>query len=95
MLVCALKLSMGQLVKTFYQARRGQNYHAIYLVDDLAAELDPVNCAAIIQNLGATGDQCFFTAIEESSLSLVADLTESSGKFHVEHGKIRASYAAA
>ena len=94
MLVCALKLSMGQLVKAFYQARDGRNYHAIYLVDDLSAELDPINCAAIIRILGETGDQCFFTAIEESSLPLVADLTESSGKFHVEHGKIRASYAA-
>lgn len=94
MLVCALKLSMGQYIKTKYWSTGNQTYQTIYLIDDLAAELDPANCAKVVAHLDRTDDQCFFTAIEEASLSSVSELTESSGKFHVEHGKIRTSKAA-
>ena len=90
MLICALKLAMGQLIKSRYIEEQQSSYQSTYLIDDLAAELDSVNSEVIIQFLYETGDQCFFTAIEESSLKVVTDLTETSGKFHVEHGKIRA-----
>ncbi|MDO9520991.1 MAG: DNA replication/repair protein RecF [Pseudohongiella sp.] len=93
MLVCALKLSMGQFIKARY-SRSDEQYRSIYLIDDLAAELDHINCGLVIDYLWNTDDQCFFTAIEESALLKVAELTESSGKFHVEHGKISPSYAA-
>lgn len=94
MLVCALKFSMGHLIKSRYFSDGKRNYQSIYLVDDLAAELDSANCETVIKYLLETGDQCFFTAIDEISLPMVADLTESSVKFHVEHGKISASYTA-
>lgn len=94
MLVCALKLSMGEFIKSRYMAQSDHRYQTIYLVDDLAAELDSSNCRVVVNYLSDTGDQCFFTAIDDAALQTVADLTESSGKFHVEHGKIRASYAA-
>jgi DNA replication and repair protein RecF len=94
MLVCALKLSMGQFIKSHYLYGSGTIYRSIYLVDDLAAELDTSNCSLVVEFLNATKDQCFFTAIEKSALSKVTELTESSGKFHVEHGKIRASNTA-
>lgn len=93
MLVCALKFAMGELIKHRYSSANKQ-YKSVYLIDDLAAELDAGNCGSVITFLHDTGDQCFFTAIEESALPAVVDLTETSGKFHVEHGKIRAGYAA-
>lgn len=86
MLVCAIKLAMGQLIKN-------RVHRSIYLIDDLAAELDLSNCKIVIDYLETTQDQCFFTAIQEDFLPVLAHLTESSGKFHVEHGKIRACHA--
>ena len=87
MLIFALKFAMGEIVKT--------STNPLYLIDDLASELDSANCARVTEHLYASKDQCVFTAITADALSAVFDLTEASGKFHVEHGKIAASLATA
>jgi len=87
MLIFALKFAMGEIVKT--------SSSPIYLIDDLASELDAANCARVTEHLYASKDQCMFTAITDDALQAVFDLTDSSGKFHVEHGKIAASPATA
>ena len=89
MLIFALKLAMGSVVKdTASHLSETENRSPLYLIDDLASELDPQNCQRIISYLHESGDQCIFTAITDTALSDVVDLTEASGKFHVEHGKI-------
>lgn len=90
MLVCALKLAMGDLVLSRYE-EANKRYGCIYLVDDLASELDAHNRELVTQLLAETGAQCFFTAISPDDLVKVRDaVSEHSGKFHVEHGKILA-----
>jgi|SRR5690554_6111045 len=89
MLVCALKLAMGELILSRYQ-ELDRTYSCVYLVDDLASELDTENRELIIALLADTGAQCFFTAIDSNDLPTVLErLEERSGKFHVEHGKIQ------
>jgi DNA replication and repair protein RecF len=88
MLVCAVKLAMGDFIQSRYQDV--QSYQCIYLVDDLAAELDKDNRALVSESLHQTASQCFFTAVQDSDLPAVLDLIDRSGKFHVEHGKMRA-----
>jgi len=90
MLVCALKIAAGKLLQQHY-AERNERYHCMYLVDDLAAELDVGGRTKIIQLLRDSGAQCFFSAIQIMDLPLVGEITETSGKFHVEHGKIHAA----
>lgn len=83
-LVCAVKLAMGEMILSRYQQG------CVYLVDDLASELDTKNRALVTRLLADTGAQCFFTAISPDDLPLAQDgLSERPGKFHVEHGKIQ------
>lgn len=87
MLVCAIKLSMGDFISRNYT---DQPYQCIYLLDDLAAELDKANRDIVIASLAETNSQCFFTAVQDQDLDSLTDLMDTSGKFHVEHGKITA-----
>lgn len=95
LLVIALKLAMGELVKVAAGSSNRPTGGPLYLIDDLAAELDVGNCSKVISYLHEQNDQCLFTAITESALPGVTDLIEASGKFHVEHGKISACPATA
>lgn len=92
MLVCALKIAMGQFLHVQANARqdRSEGRRCIYLIDDLASELDQGNRARVMAILAEQGAQCLLTAVEADDLSLPAEVSERSGKFHVEHGKIRA-----
>lgn len=80
MVVCALKLAQGELVA----AATGKR--CIYLLDDLAAELDAGHRQRLLEALMRAGHQVFVTGTE------VAPLLESLGSsdnwkmFHVEHG---------
>lgn len=94
MLIFALKLAMGNIIKNLKQPSSKQLVNRpIYMIDDLAAELDEENSLKIINYLAESGDQCIFTAISELALKRVSELSEASGKFHVEHGKITSSPA--
>jgi len=92
MLVCALKLAMGRFVQRSAAdanvAGRG-DYQCTYLIDDLASELDRPNRRRVIELLGESGAQCLFTAVEVNDLDQHALISDRSGKFHVEHGKIQ------
>lgn len=94
MLIFALKLAMGEVIKSYANNAAGDLLKSpVYLIDDLAAELDEENCNKVIQYLYESTDQCLFTAITQRALSSVDDLVAASGKFHVEHGKIFTSPA--
>lgn len=89
-LACAIKISMSKYLSGIKIDSGIKNYATTFLIDDLAAELDEHSSRAVLSALLKTNDQCIFTAITHEALSLVAELTETSGKFHVEHGKITA-----
>lgn len=90
LLACALKISMSIYLANVKFVRGMPQYATTFLIDDLASELDETSSHAVLDALFKTQDQCIFTAITSDALSWVAELTETSGKFHVEHGKIRA-----
>lgn len=60
----------------------------IYLIDDLAAELDQGNRTRLLNALLALDCQLFFTAVMPEDLYELEQVATSARKFHVEHGKI-------
>ena len=79
-LVAAFRLSQAKLLRQY-------GIKSVFLVDDLAAELDSDRRARFIGELLKLDCQSFFTAINES------DLSNSFGStmikmFHVEHGRV-------
>lgn len=90
LLACAIKISMSKHLSNIKINKGITTYATTFLIDDLAAELDEHSSRSVLSALLKTNDQCIFTAITCDALSWVAELTETSGKFHVEHGKIRA-----
>lgn len=82
-LVCAMKLAQGTLLA------RTSGRRCVYLVDDLAAELDMSRRSAVLEILADIGAQVILTAVEESSIiPLLDSLKEEITMFHVEHGRI-------
>jgi len=90
LLACAIKISMSKHLSTIKIDKGIRNYSTTFLIDDLAAELDESSSRSVLAALLKTNDQCIFTAITRDALSWVAELTDTTGKFHVEHGKITA-----
>ncbi len=80
MLVCAMRLAQAEHLAQV-QSRR-----PIFLVDDIAAELDPDRRNALLAILRESGVQLFLTATEREQLDVTG--WESRKMFHVEHGKI-------
>ncbi len=60
----------------------------VYLIDDLAAELDQGNRSRLLEALLALDCQLFFTAVMPEDLYDLEQAATSARKFHVEHGKI-------
>lgn len=83
LLICALKLAQGILLRQLTAKQ------CIYLIDDLAAELDQKRRESVIKVLLDLQTQVFVTAVDRTALS---DFEQNSaGKlFHVEHGEITA-----
>ncbi len=76
LLVCALKLAQGALL------REALDKPCLYLLDDLPAELDESRIVALTQTFATLGSQVVITGIDSSRL---ADLTNNAGLvFHVE-----------
>lgn len=80
-LVAALMLAQAEV----YRLRRGRP--SIFLVDDLASELDAEHRRRVLAALRALEVQVFITAINETALD-AADWPAQRW-FHVEHGQIR------
>jgi len=89
-------LSRGQLkiaVAGFYLAQAklvGElaNKKSIFLVDDLAAELDAYHRRQFCNQLGNLGLQVFVTCIDREDLKDCWQSTDQPAVFHVEHGNI-------
>lgn len=66
------------------------NKPCIYLLDDLAAQLDTKNQLNIATMLSDTGSQALITAVEKPfSNEFYTNAAHSHQLFHVEHGKIK------
>lgn len=81
-LVSALKIAQTDIL---YSAL-GKS--CIYLVDDLAAELDLRNRAAVLDQLLRQGGQLFLTCVEKDALESSLPENLELAMFHVEHGII-------
>ncbi len=81
-LICALRLAQGLLLKQ----SNGKN--CIYLLDDLASELDDKRRGQIFHYLSQLQAQVFVTGIERRDLQPLIDLYPHK-LFHVEQGDIR------
>ncbi|MDP3516152.1 MAG: DNA replication/repair protein RecF [Pseudohongiella sp.] len=90
LVACALKISMSKYMENKKLCQGNQSYSTVFLIDDLASELDQTSCASVLKALKENKDQCIFTSISQEAFSFLAELTGTSGKFHVEHGKIYA-----
>ncbi len=82
LVVIALRLAQGMLLKKMTDKK------CIYLIDDLAAELDVNHKHQLAEILLTLDSQVFVTAIEKHDLHMLTELTNTK-LFHVEQGKIR------
>jgi DNA replication and repair protein RecF len=84
LLVCAMKVAQGLV----FQALTGRK--AIYLVDDLPAELDDKHREKLVLWLNRMQTQVFITGVKESDLRLLwkSDGNKEVKVFHVEQGRV-------
>jgi len=81
LVICALKIAQG------YHFSQTTGRTCIYLLDDLAAELDRVHRDRLCKMLAALDCQLFVTSVEEETFS--SNWSSMDVKvFHVEHGKL-------
>lgn len=81
-LVSSLKIAQGDILSS------ALGRECIYLVDDLAAELDVHNRAAVLGQLLRQGGQLFLTCVEKNALESSLPKNVELTMFHVEHGTI-------
>jgi DNA replication and repair protein RecF len=84
MLVSALKIAQGRLLSQIMERQ------AIYLVDDLPAELDSDNRVAVVNNLIGLGGQIFITCVDRMAMERSLKTHPQLATFHVERGIITA-----
>ena len=84
LVVCALKLAQGEVL------RQAGEPPCVYLVDDLAAELDIEHCRQVVSMLAELEVQQFVTCIQQKDVDAIWRGAESKAitMFHVEHGEI-------
>ena len=82
MVVCALKLAQAKL---YQQVTKKP---CIFLVDDLAAELDINHRKALCSLLEELECQVFVTAVEAAQIADCWSPLSNVKKFHVEHGNL-------
>ena len=85
LLVCALKLAQGSMLAESLGKK------CIYLADDLPAELDPRNTAAVLAALQSQQGQLFVTSANRQPLENAAPAQANAPTppmFHMEHGQI-------
>jgi DNA replication and repair protein RecF len=79
--VCALKLAQSRVLAE-------QSIETVFLIDDLAAELDPARCESVFAALVALNAQVFATSVQRGDLDLAWCMGRDLKRFHVEHGCI-------
>ncbi len=79
----ALTLAQGNLLDDYSKDK------LIYLVDDMASELDARHQQMICKHLVATGNQVIATGIDRENLERTWH-ADQPGLFHVEHGSVTA-----
>ena len=84
LLVSAMKIAQSQLLFSLTHEK------GLYLIDDLPSELDATNRVLICRLLEELECQIFITCVDSAELEKCWSADVSSGKFHVEHGKIAA-----
>lgn len=77
--VCAMLLARTEMLSN--------PERALFLIDDLHAELDHSNCKTLVSAIARLGCQAFVTGIEESSLCRSTE-GFTTNVFHVEQGEI-------
>jgi len=82
--VCALKIAQGYLYKQEIKKE------CIYLLDDLASELDDNHRRRVGKLLYGLGAQVFITGVFEEDLRSSWPKEGDSRMFHVEHGEVTA-----
>lgn len=86
LVISALKIAQGKLLS------EALNQRCIFLVDDLAAELDQQHRGTLCNLLEGLGCQTFITGTDQESFSGLNWNNQSSvAMFHVEHGHIKVS----
>ncbi len=81
MLVASFRLAQGRMLSE----EKGSG--CLFLVDDVAAELDGGHRAGFLEALAATGMQAVVTSLDEGLV--VPERWPSCRRFHVEHGHVR------
>ena len=81
LLVCALKLAQGGLLS------ESLGRHCLYLADDLAAELDERNTAAVLATLQSQSGQLFATSTTPHRLDFSSNPTPPP-MFHLKQGHL-------
>ncbi len=82
LLACALRIAQGRMLA----AAAGRD--CVYLVDDLASELDRGNRRRVLDRLTAREGQLFVTCLDRSLLDPACFAAAGASLFHVEHGRI-------
>ena len=82
LVVCALKIAQGYLINEY---KKGQ---VIYLIDDLASELDEQHRRALCKLLEQLECQIFITGVEKESIYHLWSKQQNIVLFHVKQGKI-------
>lgn len=80
-LVCALKLAQSRVLLD-------QGISTVFLVDDLAAELDERRCKAVFKELVELDVQVFASSVRRSDLNDDWCMSRALKRFHVEHGVV-------
>ncbi len=81
LLICALHLAQAKQLG----AHTGKQ--CVFLIDDLASELDMHNRQRLIALLASQGHQLFLTGVEDTPWQHICEQYEGE-LFHVEHGRI-------
>lgn len=79
-IVCALRLAQGILLRQIAMKQ------CIYLIDDLAAELDSKHRRKVAEILQSLNSQIFITTVHAKDLSDICELAETK-MHHIAHGK--------
>lgn len=83
LIVCALKIAQGYLIN---QYKKGQ---VIYLIDDLASELDEQHRITLCELLEKLQCQVFITGVEKQPIYTVWQQATNIAVFQVEQGNIQ------
>ncbi len=80
--VCSLKIAQSKWL--FLE----HGLSSVFLIDDLAAELDELRREALLAEVLSTGSQVFASAIQPHELKDRWFAEKSVKRFHVEHGRV-------